>query len=73
MSGLTLKHFKSESKKNPKSDNAAGYLDVSKEGVCPKSGKDMVKVRLVACKHPQMVWWSPETRVVMPMSNPDLL
>lgn len=57
----------------PTSDTNAGFLDVSKEGICPKTGLQMTKARLVGGSRPQSVWWCEKSRVCMPMTNPDEL
>lgn len=71
MPNLTLKHLKRSNATNEQSN--VGYLDVSQEGICPKTGQQMRKVKMLSCSKPQTVWYCDESRIALPMSEPDLL
>lgn len=58
-----------QSKPQPTSDTNAGYLDVSKEGICPKTGLQMTKARLVGGSRPQEVWFCEKSRVCLPVTD----
>lgn len=72
MSGLSLKYLRRQ-RDHSQGQGPNGFLDVSKEGVCPKTGEQMRKVKLMGCSKPQTVWYCDKSRIALPMSEPDLL
>lgn len=73
MARLTLRHLQVTEAGKITNPSVGGHLDLSKEGICPKTGEKMIRVKLVGVTHPQTAWYNPRSRVCLPMSNPELL